>query len=94
MQRTSFKMLRQWVSEWNEGHKEVGTLSVYCWSGYYRICLVEEETGAIIKEIVTEATPGRAWEVFHVWTNGYFTCQRLFEEGKLQVLRAKGPIVR
>lgn len=89
MTRTSFKMLREWVRDWNEGHKEVGTLEVSAWSGYYRINIVDEVTGAVKQELVAEETPGRAWTVFHTWTNGYFTCQRLFEEGKLVVLSAK-----
>lgn len=67
MSRISYNMLKEWINEWNEYHPEMKMrLSVY--NDYYHIA-----RDSIGQNIVVEATPGRAWESFTIWKNGYYT---------------------
>lgn len=62
--RVSFKKLREWVNEWNEGHPEHEPFEVSAWNGYYHI-------GEKCSNMISEPTPGRAWEMFTMWKYGY-----------------------
>lgn len=67
MQRVSFKTLKEWIAEWNTVNPEQQFI-VDAHSGYYHIrdCRTNES-------VIVEKTPRRAWEVFCIWKNGYFT---------------------
>lgn len=64
MTRVSYKKLKEWVNEWNEGHPEHEPFEVRAYSGYYHI-------GTNASNMISEATPGRAWEMFTMWKYGY-----------------------
>lgn len=64
MSRVTYKKLKEWVNEWNEGHPEHEPFEVRVWNGYYHI-------GTNGSELIGEATPGRAWAMFTMWKYGY-----------------------
>ena len=64
MTRVSYKKLKEWVNEWNEGHPEHEPFEVRSNNGYYHI-------GEKCSYMISEATPKRAWEMFTMWKYGY-----------------------
>lgn len=65
MKRVTFKLLKEWINEWNE-YNDI-QMEVRAYNDYYHIGPVGGNY------IIVEKTPGRAWEVFCIWKNGYFT---------------------
>ncbi len=91
MSRITYNDLRDRIDSWNEGHPEL-PLKVYGDMCGYKVGVVDENSGAILETLVSETTTGRTWDSFSAFKKGYFTYERLIQEGKLQILQAKGVI--
>lgn len=91
MRSITYKDLRDRIDSWNEGHPEL-PLKVYGDMCCYSIGVVDENSGAISETLISEDTTGRTWDSFSAFKKGYFMHERLIQEGKLQILQAKGVI--
>lgn len=65
MVKVSYNKLKEWLNRWNVNHPEA-SVTLSCYSGYYHITF--DLTG---ERIVDEKYPGKCWEVFNVWRDGY-----------------------
>ena len=64
--RVTYRMLKEWIEEWNEYNPEM-QMFVSVYNDFYHISKQKNGTN-----IVVEATPGRTWESFTIWKNGYY----------------------
>ena len=65
MKRVTFKILKEWINDWNTGHPETQFV-VRSYNDYYHIESWENGTN-----IITAKSPGLAWDQFWVWMDGY-----------------------
>lgn len=73
MERMSYRAARSLIRSWNEHHPN-HPMKVVAYDGWYRI--VDENKD---QEIIVEKNPGKLWESFCIWKNGFFTGMKVAE---------------
>ena len=66
MSRVTYKQLQQWIDQHNENNVHKVELSAF--NDMYWIYDAETRN-----RIVCDDTPGRTWELFYAWRDGYRT---------------------
>ena len=71
MERLSYKKVKEYIKGWNENHPECQFV-ISCYSDYYHIQYADTHNN-----IIVEKTPGRLWESFCIFKEGYFKALEL-----------------